>query len=423
MPSFWEDPIRFITEWLASLLTGLGLPGSLVDFLLVFFGAVLMPLMAMLFVIFLIWYERKLYGRMQDRLGPNRVGPWGIFQTFADMGKIFTKELITPKGADLVPYNLAPVLAVAAVLVVWSVMPFGPNIFGVNLSIGLLFVIAAGGFGELAIMMAGWGSNNKYALLGGFRAVALLVSYEVPMVISLLIPAMLAGSLSLVDIVEAQTIPFILMSPVAAVVFLITLIAESARAPFDFTEAESEIVAGVNIEYSGLKFGMFYVAEFLHAFTVSMLYATLFLGGYKGPFVDQFPLLGIPYLLIKTFFIYFITILCKGAMPRFRIDQMLDLNWKVLTPLALVMVFATALVDKTVTGLLAGAAPGLLIAARSVVLLALNALITLATSRLLNRHVRPERRVVSAPRPVATASGLPAGQDSPSASSPLRSVE
>ena len=182
---------------------------------------------------------------------------------------------------------------------------------------GLLFVIAAGGLGELAIMMACWSSNNKYALLGGFRAVALLVSYEVPMVIAMLNPAMLAGSLDLSKIVETQNVPFILdMAPVAAVLFFITQIA-GCRAPFSITEAEFEIVAGVNVEYSGLKFGMFYVGDFLHAFTGSMLFATLFLSGYRGPFVEQFPLLGIVYLMAKTFIVYFFFILFKWRLATF----------------------------------------------------------------------------------------------------------
>jgi NADH-quinone oxidoreductase subunit H len=364
-------------------------------------GAILVPLMAMMFVIFLIWYERKLYGRMQDRLGPNRVGPWGIFQTFADMGKIFTKEVITPTGVDLIPYNLAPILAVGAVLLAWAVMPLSVNIVGANLSVGLLFVIAAGGLGELGIMLAGWGSNNKYALLGGFRAAALLISYEVPMVISMLIPAMLSGSLNLTEIVAKQDVPYILIAPVAALIFFITQVAESGRAPFDLTEAESEIVAGVNIEYSGLKFGMFYVGEFLKAFTSAMLFATLFLGGYRGPFVEQFPLIGIVYLLIKTFFVYFFSILFRGGLPRFRIDQMLDLNWKVLAPLSLAMVFITALVDKAVVGLGAG-----MLWVRVIVLLLVNLGMFWLTTTLLSRNVKPVRQVVSGERPLATpASG------------------
>jgi NADH-quinone oxidoreductase subunit H len=405
MQSFWEDPITFIANWLTSLLLSWGLPEGLVHFLLPLIGAVILPLLAMLFVIFLIWYERKIYGRIQDRLGPNRVGPWGIFQTFADMGKIFTKELITPKGVDLVTYNLAPALAVGAVLLSWAVMPLAPRVVGVDLSVGLLFVIAAGGFGELAILLAGWGSNNKYALLGGFRAIALLLSYEVPMVISLLVPAMLAGSLSLVAIVEAQPVPFILISPVAGLIFFISLVAESARAPFDITEAESEIVAGYNIEYSGLKFGMFYVGEFLHAFTGALLFSTLFLSGYKGPGVEQFPLLGLVYLLIKTFAVYFFSILFRGALPRFRMDQMLDLNWKILTPASLAVVFATALVDKAISALAAGAGPLVYQIGRVVVLLLVNLAIFWVVSTLMNKNIHPKREVVSQPRPVATLNG------------------
>ena len=412
MPNFWTDPIGFIVQWLTNLLTGWGASPELVQFILALLGAVIMPLMAMLFVIFLIWYERKMYGRLQDRTGPNRVGPWGIFQTFADMGKIFTKEIITPTGVDTVPYNLAPILAVGSVLMIWAVLPLTSNIVGANLAVGLLFVIAVGGLGELAIMMAGWGSNNKYALLGGFRAAALLVSYEVPMVIAMLIPAMLSGSLNLGVIVAAQDVPFILMAPVAALIFFITQVAESGRAPFDLTEAESEIVAGVNTEYSGLKFGMFYVAEFLHAFTGSMLFATLFLSGYRGPFVEQVPLLGLVYLFAKTFIVYFFSILFRGALPRFRIDQMLNLNWKVLTPLVLTMVFSTALVDKIVTQM------GGQLLVRTVVLLVMNLALFWVASKLLERNTRPVRKVVSVERPLATANGpvnevnSPASQDS-----------
>jgi NADH-quinone oxidoreductase subunit H len=411
MPNFWTDPIGFIVQWLTELLRGWGASPELTTFLLALIGAVVLPLGAMMFVVFLIWYERKVYGRFQDRLGPNRVGPWGIFQTFADMGKIFTKEIITPTGVDLIPYNLAPILAVGSVLMIWAVMPLASNIVGADLSVGLLFVIAAGGMGELGIMLAGWGSNNKYALLGGFRAVALLVSYEVPMVISMLIPAMLAGSLNLTEIVQGQEVPYILMAPIAALIFFISQVAESGRAPFDLTEAESEIVAGYNVEYSGLKFGMFYVAEFLHAFTASMLFATLFLSGFRGPFAEQIPPLGFVYLLIKTFIVYFVTILFRGALPRFRMDQMLNLNWKVLTPLALTMVFVTALVDKTVVTLV-----GDLLLVRAVVLLAVNLAIYFIASKMLEEGTRVRRQKVSIDRPLATASGL-AGNSEPNAES------
>ncbi len=399
MPGFWQDPIGFIANLLHSLLIGWGLPAAVVDVILSVLGAGALAMGAMLFVIFLIWYERKLLGRIQDRLGPNRVGPFGIFQSFADMFKIFTKETITPQGADVIPYNLAPILAVAAVLLVWAVIPFGVNIMGANLSVGVLFVLAAGGFGELAIMLAGWGSNNKYALMGGFRAVAMLVSYEVPMVLALLVPVLLANSLNLNDIVRAQTVPFLFTAPVAAIVFFITQVAESGRAPFDVVEAESEIVAGFNVEYSGLKFGMFYVAEFLHAFTVSMLFATLFLSGWRGPGAEQIPLLGVLYLMIKTFLVYFIIILFRGSLPRFRIDQMLNLNWKVLTPLALVAFFMTALFDKSLAQLgVVGNDLGAQVI-RTLVLLVVNGIILWLGERWLSQATRPVRRDVRLTKP------------------------
>ena len=403
MPNFWQDPIGFISAWLHSLLTGWGMPAEGADVLLALLGAVAIALGAMLFVIFLIWYERKLIGRIQDRLGPNRVGPYGLFQPFADMLKIFTKEYITPEGADLIPYNLSPILAVAAVLLIWAVIPFAHNIVGVDLSVGLLYVIAAGGFGELAIMLAGWGSNNKYALLGGFRAVAMLVSYEVPMVFSMLVPALMSNSLNLNDIVRAQTVPFLITAPLAALIFFITQVAEAARAPFDVVEADSELVAGFMTEYAGLKFGMFYVAEFLHAFTISMLFSVLFLAGWRGPGAEQFPLLGVLYLFIKTFLVYFIVILLRGSLPRFRIDQTLNLSWKVLTPLALVAVFLNALVLKILVEIGWGGDGMGWQLLRAVVLLAANVLVIWGSARLLERSTPPERRVVSGPRPLATS--------------------
>jgi NADH-quinone oxidoreductase subunit H len=393
MPQWYEDPIGLISAWLYGLLTGWGLAPDLAEFILVVLGAGLVCLLAMLFVIFLIWYERKLIGRIQDRFGPNRVGPYGLFQPFADMLKIFTKEYITPVGADVVPYNLAPVLSVGSVLLIWAVIPFAMTVMGVNLSVGVIFIIAAGGLGLLAILLAGYGSNNKYAMLGGFRAVAQLVAYEVPMVISLAVPVLLAGSLGVNEIVKDQTVPYIIMAPLAALIFFITSVAESGRAPFDLVEAESEIVAGFNIEYSGLKFGMFFVAEFLHAFTISLLFATLFLGGWRGPYAEQIPLLGFVYLVIKTFLVYFVVILFRGSLPRFRIDQMMDLNWKVLTPLALVSVLLTAIIANPLAGM-----PFV----QAVVLFVANiAALVLIMSWVERKSVR-KRAIVGKPRPLAT---------------------
>lgn len=390
--SFWSDPINAIAAWLRGLLTGWGLPPDAVNFTLTALGAGAIALGAMLFVVFLIWYERKLIGRIQDRFGPNRVGPWGLFQPIADMLKIFTKEYITPVGADRIPFNLAPILSVGSVLLIWSVMPLAATVMGVSLNVGVIFVLAAGGLGNLAIVLAGWGSNNKYALLGGFRAVAQLISYEVPMVVSLIIPVMLAGSMGMNDIVLAQKIPFILTAPVAALIFLISSIAECGRAPFDLVEAESELVAGFNTEYTGLKFGMFFVAEFLHAFTISLLFTTIFLGGWRGPGAEQVPILGFVYLAVKTFIVYFIPILLRGSLPRFRIDQMMNLNWKVLTPLALLSVLLTALVANPLKD-----QPLL----QTAVLFVLNGVLLFVFMSFVNRRIAAHRPIVSKPRPLA----------------------
>ena len=386
------NPINFIVQFLTQWLTGWGMSADLINVVLDVVGGGILATGAMLWVTVLIWYERKLIGRIQDRFGPNRVGPWGIFQPIAVMIKIFTKEHISPEGIDWFPYNIAPIAAVGAVLAVWSVIPFAANIYGVNLNVGVLFILGVGGLGELAIVMGGWGSNNKFALLSAFRAVAQLISYETPFVICLIVPVMLSGSMGINDIVKAQDTWFIFYAPLIGLIFFITSIAEVGRAPFDLAEGESEIVAGFNIEYSGLKFGMFYVADFLHAFTVALIFALMFLGGWKGPWVDQVPLLGILYLFIKTSLIYFLGILIRASMPRFRIDQMMDFNWKILTPLSLVSLAITAIVYKLL--------PPEIVWLKIVVLLAINVILYLITDRImesswkkylnqkLNRHLK-----------------------------------
>ncbi|HZW04361.1 MAG TPA: NADH-quinone oxidoreductase subunit NuoH [Anaerolineaceae bacterium] len=395
--SFWRDPINFLASLLQNWLSGLGLAPGLVQLISFVVGSAVLATGSLLFVIFLIWLERKLFGRVQDRLGPNRVGPYGLFQPFADMAKIFTKEYVTPTGADKVPYNLAPILMVAAVIMIWAVIPFASTIYGVDLNVGVLYIVAVGGLAELAIVLAGWGSNNKYALLGGLRAVAMLVSYEVPMILSLLIPVLLSGSLSLNGVVVGQNIWFIFMAPLAAFIFFITSMAEISRAPFDIAEAESEIVAGFNIEYSGLKFGFFYVGEFLHGFTAALLFTVLFLGGWRGPFAESIPILGFVYFVIKASLVYLFIVLVDASLPRFRIDQLMDLSWKVLTPLALALIALVTLADKILLEL---GVTNLWI--RLPVFLAINAALALAANWFLNRPSQKERPIVSdRPRPVA----------------------
>jgi len=347
MVDFIQDPFSWIGGQLANWLGSLGLAPEGVTFVLQLLGALVMATAMLLLTFLLIWAERKIVARIQDRLGPNRVGPFGVFQTVADLLKLVTKELITPTGADLIPYNLAPLLAVMSVVGLWAVIPMAPTLLGARINVGVLYIISVGAIGTLGIMLAGMSSNNKYALLGAFRTVALMVSYAVPMVLALLVPVLLAGSMDMETIVNAQSpLPFVILAPIAAIIFFVSSLAEVGRAPFDLLEAESEIVAGFHIEYSGLKFGMFFVAEFLHAFTISALTATLFLGGWQGPWAELYPFLGFLYFLIKTSLVYFVVIWIRGSFPRIRIDQMNALNWKFITPLALLSLIFSSVAEK-----------------------------------------------------------------------------
>jgi len=347
--TFW-DPFTWIANWLQGVLVGWGLAENLATTLLQFVGAVVLAL-AMLLIggVLFTWVDRKISARIQDRIGPNRVGPFGLLQGIADTVKLITKEDITPAGADKVVFNLAPLLVTMSVVGIWAVVPFAPTLIGTDLNVGVLYIVSIGAIGTLAIMMAGWSSNNKYALLGAFRAVAQMVAYEVPMVLVLLVPTMLAGSMSVGAIVEKQAdVWFVVLAPVAALIFVISSIAELGRAPFDLMEAESELVAGFNTEYTGIKWGMFFASEFLHGLAVAALISAIFLGGWQGPGAEARPMLGLGYFVVKTMIVYFILTLLRFSMPRVRIDQLLDLNWKFLTPLALAAVCVTAIADKLV---------------------------------------------------------------------------
>ena len=382
------DPFGWFGQFLRTLLEGWGLAPDLASFLLNLLGAAVMGMAALLLTFILIWAERKLVARIQDRLGPNRVGPFGVFQTVADFVKLVTKELIVPSGADRVPYNIAPLLAVMSVVSLWGVIPLAPNLLGADLNVGVLYVVSIGAVGTLGILLAGMSSNNKYATLGGFRTVAQMVSYAVPMVLSLLVPVLLAGSMGMLEITEQQSsIWFIMLAPIAALIFFVSSIAEVGRGPFDLLEAESELVAGFHIEYSGLRFGMFFVAEFLHAFTVSALTAVLFLGGWQGPGAVSFPILGLLYFMLKTSVVYFVLIWIRGTLPRIRIDQMNTLNWKFITPLALASLITTAVVEKLAVQM--GFNRFFLHTAGNVVLLA-------ATFFILRAYARSRRRIAEA---------------------------
>lgn len=401
------DPINAIAQWLRNLLNGWGAAPWLTSVVLAVIGVVVLSVFLLLTAIFLVWVERKVVARFQDRLGPNRLGPFGLIQPFADIIKLLIKEDLTPKGADKFIYNLAPILALATVLLLWAVIPLTPNVVGSNINVALLYIVAIGAISTLGIIMAGWASNNKYALLGAFRTVAQMVSYEVPMVIALLVPVIVARSMNIQDIAKAQApLWYIFVMPVAALIFLITSIAEIGRAPFDLVEAESEIVAGFHIEYSGMKFGMFYAGELLHALTIGAIFSTLFLGGWRGPWVDQVPFLGIIYLFMKSFLIYYVIMWIKYSMPRIRIDQMLNFNWKFLTPVALALVIVVAILDRLLIQInlgdnfsWLGPQPEKWIYALGMLLA--NILVAWVSLVLVRRAPASQRKPVGEPRPVA----------------------
>src|SRR5512147_743373 len=349
--SFWNDPLKVAADWLLGIFTGWGMPEIAANILIGFLGVLLLISVLMVLDIFLVWVERKVVSRFHDRIGPNRVGPFGLIQPFADIIKLIIKEDTTPGGADRVVYNIAPMLSMMSVLILWAVVPLAPRIIGVDLNIGALYIIAAGAIGTLSIIMAGWASDNKFALIGAFRQVAVMVSFEIPMLTMLLIPTIFAGSMGFNAIIEAQNIWYVFLAPLAALIFLIAAIAELGRAPFDLSEGESELVSGFNIEYSGMKFGMFYAGELLHAFTFGGFWGILFFGGYRFFGLEQVsPFLAIPILLAKAMLGYWIIMWVKYTMMRIRIDHMLAFNWKFLTPLSFVLLMVTALMNALMQG-------------------------------------------------------------------------
>ena len=383
---------------LCSVLADSGADAGMALFLSLLVGVLLVSGVPLITVILLIWIERKVAARIQDRIGPNRVGPIGLLQTIADMIKLLSKEDITPTAADRILYNAAPLVSFASVVLLWAVIPFTPFHFGVDLEIGALYFVAVASFGTLAIMAAGWASNNKYALLGAFRVVALLVSYEVPLVFALLVPVLLAGSMSLVDIVNAQNgMWFVILSPLAFVIFYISSQAETGRAPFDLIEAESELVAGFNIEYSGMKFGMFFAAEFLHVFTNGIIMAILFFGGWMGPFYYESPLIAFAWLGAKGGLIYFTTLWLRNTVPRLRIDQIMAFNWKFLVPLSIANLIVVSFVLKVMQEL--RFAPGDMLNASfadllptTIILLLFNGAMILYLLGILRKRGREARR-------------------------------
>jgi NADH-quinone oxidoreductase subunit H len=304
---------------------------------------------------YLTFYERKALARIQVRIGPNRAGPGGWLQPVADGIKLIFKEELIPVKADRLIFILAPIITVVPALVIMAVIPFGGtvSIFGRevalsiagDINIGILYIAAFTSIAVYGLVLAGWSSNNKYATMGGLRSAAQMISYELTLALSWVGPIMLAGSLSLGDIVATQTKIgwFVIFQPIGFVIFLIAALAEVNRSPFDMPEAEQELIAGYHIEYSGMKFALFYMAEYIKMIAVSAIAATLFLGGYHGPFVDQLPWLGPIYIFVKIVILLFGMIWVRATLPRFRYDRLMAFGWKILLPLAIANAFLTAL--------------------------------------------------------------------------------
>jgi NADH-quinone oxidoreductase subunit H len=298
---------------------------------------------------YLVWVERKLLGRMQARFGPNRAWRYGLLQPLADLIKLITKEDTVPEGASKMIFLLSPGVVAATALLIFSVIPFGKDltIMGrtipmviTDLNVGLLFVIALSSLGVYGVALGGWASSSKYSLLGGIRGAAQMISYEVSLGLSLVPIVMLAGSFSLVDIVNAQDrIPFILIQPISFILFFVSTAAEIKRIPFDLPEAENELVAGYHTEYSGMRFGLFFLGEYITMIVLGGLVAIFFLGGWRGPILPPFL-----WFLLKVWGIVFILIWFRGTLPRLRYDRLMSLGWKVLIPISLLNIMATGAV-------------------------------------------------------------------------------
>jgi NADH-quinone oxidoreductase subunit H len=325
-------------DWI-SWLQGFNLPSSLIIFLDSIIGITLILLFVFPLVMLFIWMERRFIARFQLRPGPNRCGPLGLFQPVADAVKILVKELIMPAKGDRLVHWIAPIIMFFAAFMVFAVFPIGSGVRGVfaDLNIGILYVVAISSVAVIGIFMAGWGSNNKYSLIGAMRGVAQLISYEVPMVLSIVGVVMIVGSLQMSELVGKQTVPFILLQPLGFLIYLSGAITELNRSPMDMIEADSEIVAGYFTEYSGMKFAMFYLGEYINALAVAIIVATLFLSGWKGPFLPFWF-----WFVLKVLAVFMFLLWMRATLVRLRIDQVMAFSWKFLLPVALINVFITA---------------------------------------------------------------------------------
>ena len=323
---FFDDLLPDSLDWLAFLITAVVLGGVLIN-------------VVIMSTALYTWFERRVLGRFQSRMGPNRWGPFGLFQPLADLVKLMTKEDTVPEGADRPVFNLAPIVFLVPALVIFTVLPFHGDSFLGKLNVGLVFIIAITSVNTLGVFMAGWASRNKYAMFGAMRGVAMLVSYEVPMGLSIVAIALGAGTLSLSGVVLAQDVPFLLVMPLGFLVFIAAASAEMSRTPFDVIESDSELGGGYSTEYSGVKFALLQLNEFMAPIIVAAIVTTLFLSGWRG----WGPVPGPIWFVIKTFIVIFALLWVRATWPRLRVDQIMDLAWKGLFPLSIINIFAMAI--------------------------------------------------------------------------------
>ncbi len=293
-------------------------------------------------VIILLWIDRRLSSFFQERLGPNRVGPFGLLQALVDAVKLLGKEVITPAAVDKWVYMIAPIFTFTVTIMLYAVLPYGNGMYAVDINVGILYFTAISSTSVIAILMAGWSSNNKYSLIGGMRTVAQVISYEIPLAFSMLGVVMLTGTLNLNDIVASQSVVWnIFRQPVAFLIFLIAGLAELNKTPFDLIEAEQELVAGFHTEYSGMRFALFYMAEYANIFVVAGLGVTLFFGGWQGPLLPSWM-----WFMIKTYMLILFIEWIRWTLPRTRVDKMMQFNWKFLIPVSIANLFVTGIIVK-----------------------------------------------------------------------------
>lgn len=376
--NFWVE----FGNWVAGLLAGLGMAPWVIQLITEIVGVVILLLVGVAAVLIFTPMERKVIARMQDRPGPNRTPLYGWTQAIPDAIKMLTKEDIIPDNADRLLHTLAPIVVVIPSLLIFAVLPFGPRLIGVDLNVGALFVVAIGAIHVIAVIIAGWGSNNKFSLLSTYRVVNQLLAYEIPMVLCLLTVVIFAKTMSTQGIVMAQTVPYIVVMPVAFFIFLVGAMAEANRSPVDLLEADSEMVAGYIVEYSGMKFAMFFIAEYVGLFAAALMVSTFFLGGWRFFGLEVVAPVLAPFIVIgKAVLVVFCVLWFRATFPRVRFDHLVSFAWKFLVPLSLVNLALAAVVVKVTENAYGQAG----------LMLVLNIILVAVTVWIVNRTARSEK--------------------------------